>query len=47
MTLLVENMREYYSYKLGLPFKAITDKIEDFRAKRITEYLNLMDQHCN
>ena len=42
--LLVENMREYYSYKLGLPFKAITDKIEDFRAKRITEYLNLMDQ---
>ena len=41
--ILVENMREYYSYKLGLPFKAITDKIEDFRAKRFTEYLNLMD----
>jgi hypothetical protein len=41
--ILVENMREYYSYKLGLPFKAITDKIDDFRAKRITEYLNLMD----
>ena len=42
--ILVENMREYYSHKLGLPFKAITNKIEDFRAKRITEYLNLMDQ---
>lgn len=42
--ILVENMREHYSNKLGLPFKAITDKIEDFRAKRITEYLNLMDQ---
>lgn len=42
--LLVENMREYYSNKLGLPFKAITNKIDDFRAKRFTEYLNLIDQ---
>jgi len=41
--ILVENMREYYSKKLNLPFKGISDKIEDFRAKRFTEYLNLMD----
>jgi len=41
--ILVENMREYYAKKLNLPFKAISDKIEDFRAKRFTEYLNLMD----
>ncbi|MCB9258114.1 MAG: hypothetical protein H6612_02080 [Ignavibacteriales bacterium] len=42
--ILAENMREYYSKKLGLPFKSISDKIEDFRAKRFTEYLNLMDK---
>ena len=42
--ILVEKMREYYSKKLDLPFKAISEKIEDFRAKRITAYLNLMDK---
>jgi hypothetical protein len=36
-------MREYYSKKMNLPFKSISEKIEDFRAKRFTEYLNLMD----
>ncbi len=41
--ILVENMREYYSKKLNLPFEAISNKIEDFRAKRFTEYLNMMD----
>lgn len=41
--ILVENMREYYSNKIGVPFKEITEKIHDFRAKRFTEYLNLMD----
>jgi len=41
--ILVENMREYYSKKMNLPFQAISDKIDDFRAKRFTEYLNLMD----
>lgn len=40
---LVENMREYYSKKMDIPFKGISDKMEDFRAKRFTEYLNLMD----
>jgi hypothetical protein len=41
--ILIERMREFHSIKLGLPFQAISDKIEDFRAKRITAYLNLMD----
>lgn len=41
--ILAENMREYHSKKLNLPFKGISDKIEDFRAKRFTEYLNMMD----
>jgi hypothetical protein len=42
--ILVENMREYYSKKLDIPFKEISNKIEDFRAKRFTEYLNLIDE---
>ncbi len=41
---LIEKMRQYYCGKLNLPFKAITDKMEDFRARRITEYLNLVDR---
>ena len=42
--ILIEKMREFYSSKYKLPFKAITNKIDDFRAKRITEYLNLIDK---
>ncbi|MCP5063284.1 MAG: hypothetical protein GY936_12570 [Ignavibacteriae bacterium] len=42
--ILAENMREYYSKKLDIPFKAISNKIDDFRAKRFTEYLNLVDE---
>ncbi len=39
---LLEKMREMYCKKFEIPYKEITDKIEDFRAKRITSYLNLM-----
>jgi len=42
--LLMEKMREFHSLKLNIPFKAISNKIEDFRAKRITAYLNLIDK---
>jgi len=41
---LMEKMREFYSKKLNLPFKEISNKSEDKRAKRITEYLNLIDK---
>ena len=41
---LAERMREFYSKKLDIPFKEISEKIEDFRAKRITAFLNLMDE---
>jgi hypothetical protein len=41
---LMEKMREFYSRKLNLPFNEISVKAEDFRAKRITEYLNLVDK---
>lgn len=41
---LIEKMREIYSKKMDLPFQAITDTIDDFRAKRITAYLNVVDK---
>ncbi len=41
---LMEKMREFYSTKFDLPFKGISTKVEDFRAKRITAYLNLIDK---
>ncbi|WP_421918980.1 hypothetical protein [Marinifilum sp.] len=41
---LVEKMREMYCKKLSLPFKPITEKTKDFRAERITSYLNLLDK---
>ena len=40
---LVEKMRKYYSEKMDIPFNEISTKIEDFRAKRITAYLNLVN----
>ncbi len=42
--ILVEKMREFYCKKFDLPFQAISDKIDDFRAKRITAYLNVIDE---
>ncbi len=41
---LIENLRKTYCEKFEKPYLAITDKIEDFRAKRITSYLNLLEE---
>jgi hypothetical protein len=41
---LMEQMREFYCQKFDMPFKAISEKVEDFRAKRITSYLNMVDE---
>lgn len=41
---IMESMREFYSKKFDIPFKAISKKVDDFRAKRITSYLNLVDE---
>ena len=41
---LIEKMREFYCKKLDIPFQEISEKIEDFRAKRTTAYLNLIDE---
>jgi len=41
--MLIEKMREFHSQKFKLPFNPISIKTEDFRAKRITAYLNMVD----
>lgn len=40
--MLFEKLRKMYSEKFELPYQEITEKIEDFRARRITAYLNLI-----
>ncbi|MCG9880308.1 MAG: hypothetical protein MH472_06890 [Bacteroidia bacterium] len=39
---LLEQMRAYYAQQFNLAYEEITNKIEDFRAKRISSYLNLV-----
>jgi len=41
--ILIEKLRKVYCEKFEIPYNEITDKIEDFRAKRITSYLNLVN----
>jgi hypothetical protein len=40
---LLEKMRKVYCGRLGIPYTEINEKFEDFRAKRITSYLNLLN----
>lgn len=42
--MLMEKMREFHSRQMNIPFQEISSKIEDFRAKRITAFLDLMDK---
>ena len=41
---LIEKMRAFYSEKFQVPYEEISNKTDDFRAIRITRYLNLVDQ---
>ena len=41
--ILLEKLRKMYCELYELPYQEITDKIEDFRAKRITSYLNMIN----
>lgn len=41
--ILLEKLRKMYCELYEIPYKEISDKIEDFRAKRITSYLNLIN----
>jgi len=44
---LLEKIRKSYSEKLQIPFQEISDKIDDFRAKRITTYLNFINEQVD
>ncbi|MBK7407771.1 MAG: hypothetical protein IPJ40_06635 [Saprospirales bacterium] len=40
--ILLEKLRKFYCDKEGIPYQEITDETEDYRAKRITSFLNLI-----
>ncbi len=40
---LLEKMNAFYSKKFNMPYQEITQKIHDYRAQRVTSYLNLVD----
>ena len=40
---LCETMREHYSHLFGLPFSFISKDSDDYRAKRITAYLDMLN----
>ncbi|TXD57281.1 hypothetical protein ES044_15355 [Polaribacter sp. IC066] len=42
--ILIEKMRKVYSEKFEVPYQEISDKVDDFRAKRITSYLNFLQE---
>ncbi|MBL7966657.1 MAG: hypothetical protein JNK09_06620 [Prolixibacteraceae bacterium] len=42
--IMMEKMREFYCKKFDLPFQHIPSKAEDHRAKRITAYLNTVQE---
>ncbi len=44
---LVETMRKHYYTVIGEPFKPISTKDPDYRAKRVTDYLNLLNRMVN
>jgi hypothetical protein len=41
---LIEKMNAFYSAKFEIPYHEITQKIHDYRALRITSYMNLVDK---
>ncbi|MGL2967208.1 hypothetical protein [Flavobacterium sp. XGLA_31] len=41
---LIEKMRAFYSKKFAVPYQEISQKVHDYRAARITSYLNLVDR---
>lgn len=42
--ILLEKLRKMYCDKFEQPYAEITEKVDDFRAKRITSYLNLIQE---
>ncbi|SMP35223.1 hypothetical protein [Chryseobacterium profundimaris] len=40
---IIEKMKNFYSSKFGLNYTSISTRVEDYRAKRITAYLDMLD----
>ncbi|MBS1549784.1 MAG: hypothetical protein JSS94_07965 [Bacteroidetes bacterium] len=41
---ILEKMSEFYSKKFNFSYEGISKKVDDYRAKRITAYLDMMDE---
>ncbi|MDH6253841.1 hypothetical protein M2347_003568 [Chryseobacterium sp. H1D6B] len=44
---IIEKMKDFYNKKFNLNYLGISNKMEDYRAKRITDYLDMMDDIVN
>jgi hypothetical protein len=44
---IIEKMKNFYNKKFNLNYSSISNKIDDYRAKRITAYLDLVDDIVN
>ena len=44
---IIERMKNFYSKKFNLKYSGISTKIDDYRARRITDYLDMMDDIVN
>jgi len=44
---LQERLREFYCEKYGVKYEEITEKVDDYKAKRTTAYLNLLNDLIN
>ena len=44
---IVEKMKNFYSSKFNLNYAPVSTKTQDYRAKRITDYLDMMEEMVN
>jgi hypothetical protein len=44
---IIEKMKNFYSKKFNLGYASISNRIDDYRAKRITAYLDMVDDIVN
>lgn len=44
---IIERMKDFYAKKFNLDYLGISTKTEDYRAKRITDYLDMVDDIVN
>lgn len=44
---IIEKMKNFYSSKFNLNYASISTRVEDYRAKRITAYLDMLDDIVN